>query len=215
MKKILITGGAGFIGLKLSTQLLCKHDCQITIIDNLLPQVHGPHAKRPLELNNPRVCFFQSDISDFESLARIVEDADPDVVIHLASETGTGQSYDEIIRYSQVNVLGTAILMQILRNKAHHLQKVILASSRAVYGEGSWFNTNSERVFPRTRSLTDLQLGQFYPRIESEILTRPSSSQETDPVSPASIYASTKLMQEYLVLRPFNFCRFWSCSFVI
>ncbi|MBK7960501.1 MAG: NAD-dependent epimerase/dehydratase family protein [Bdellovibrionales bacterium] len=202
MTKILITGGAGFIGLKLVKHLLLEQEnCHITVVDNLHPQVHGPNAKVPLELQNRSVDFFKTDIRDGRSLSKIIKKAHPEIVYHLASETGTGQSYDEVVRYSQVNVVGTAILLHLLKTYAPMFRKIILASSRAVYGEGAWADQNSQRVFPSARPIEDMKCGQFFPRIDGEILTNPLASQENDPPSPSSIYASTKLMQEYFVIQ--------------
>ncbi len=199
MKRILITGGAGFIGSKLVKRLLAENNFEIAIIDNLHPQVHGLNAEIPIELQNKRISFFKANITDSENVRRAIVEFDPELVIHLASETGTGQSHDEIIRYSEVNVIGTAVLLDALKKHGRHFSKIILSSSRAVYGEGAWLTSSFKRVIPKNRSLEDLKVGQFLPRIDNEMLSKPDISKEDDPVSPVSIYASTKLQQEYLV----------------
>lgn len=199
MQRVLITGGAGFIGSKLVKKLLAENKSEIAIVDNLHPQVHGPNATLSVDLQHRNVSFFKVDITDALSLTEVVKNFRPQLVIHLASETGTGQSHDEIIRYNQVNVLGTAILLSALKQHAPDLKKIILSSSRAVYGEGPWLTKDLRRVIPKTRSLEDMKAGQFEPRLDYEILKKPLASKEDDGVSPVSIYAATKLHQEYLI----------------
>lgn len=140
MKKILITGGAGFIGSKLSLELQQK-GYEVTILDNLSSQIHGenPESDSPLYRSIlGKVNFIKGDVANFEDWERALEDQN--VVVHFAAETGTGQSMYQIEKYTEVNVSGTAIMLDILVNQPHKVTKVIIASSRAVYGEGKYLH---------------------------------------------------------------------------
>jgi len=104
---ILITGGAGFIGSRLIISLLkAEPACRIWVLDNLHPQVHGLNAKPPIF--SDAIEFVQGDVADKSIMSSIVASAQPKLVYHLAAETGTGQSYDEVSRYCEVNVTGRA-----------------------------------------------------------------------------------------------------------
>ena len=198
MKRILITGGAGFIGSRLAQALTDDDpDRQIMVFDSLHPQVHGHH---PSPRNwSGRVQFVQADIRDTNLLAQAVDAIDPDTVFHLAAETGTAQSRDCISRYCDVNVTGTANLLECLHSNAPNLQRVILASSRAVYGEGAHRNSNGQIVVPPPRSEARMRAGQFDPvDKQGSALTPVPTSEDVGP-APVSVYGSTKLMQEYLV----------------
>src|SRR5262245_52957856 len=107
--RFLVTGGAGFIGRKLTERLIERRGAQVWVLDNLHPQVHGQNAALPSFPKN--VTFVRSDICDRATLERVVAESGAEVVYHLAAETGTGQSWDEPVRYSEVNVLGTAYLI--------------------------------------------------------------------------------------------------------
>jgi dTDP-L-rhamnose 4-epimerase len=198
MKKILITGGAGFIGSYLVERLLNEKGYKIFVIDNLHPQVHGPNALIPERLKHPLVEFHRADITDKDKINDLVSQINPEIVVHLASETGTGQSYDEIARYCGVNMMGTAHLLECLRRSAPDFKKIILSSSRAVYGEGAWVDKDGRRVFPVSRDSKAMSQGQFCPQIENETLSEPARSLEEDTPHPVSIYGATKLFQEYL-----------------
>ena len=129
MMKILITGGAGFIGTHLAKSLASEH--QILVFDNFLKQVHGDG-----EVNYVKsVEYFKGDITDLSDWKKVLE-FDPHVIIHLAAETGTGQSMDEMTRYAQTNILGTTNMLDLLNGGKYNVGKIILASSRAIYGEG-------------------------------------------------------------------------------
>ena len=152
---ILITGGAGFIGQALVNQLSSNHN--IIILDNFLKQVHGDSPKKKLE--NCKV--IEGDVSELNSWELAFRE-DPELIIHLASETGTGQSMDEITRYNNTNVIGTSIMLDMLNKYNHKVKKIILTSSRSVYGE--------EKNIEKNKNLR-----------------------------PLSVYAVTKLTQEYLI----------------
>lgn len=140
MDKILITGGAGFIGLNLSLKLLTK-GYKITILDNLSDQVHGKNAELPLNLKD-KVTFIKGDVRNKNDWRRAL--LGQDIIIHLAAETGTGQSMYEISKYTDVNINGTANMLDILINNKNTIKKIVLASSRVVYGEGKYKCFNCE-----------------------------------------------------------------------
>lgn len=198
MKKVaFITGGAGFIGSRLARQLT-DAGCAVTVFDNLHPQVHGAGAVSPPDLGGAR--FIRGDVTDPASLNAAVAEARPDIVYHLAAETGTGQSFDEPARYNAVNVMGTAHLVEALRAApARARRRVVLAGSRAVYGEGACLTAAGALVPGPVRSAAALARGAYAPGAENGVALTPAATPETLPPAPASVYASTKLMQEYLL----------------
>lgn len=135
--KVLITGGFGFIGTNLILQLK-KLFYNINVLDNFHPQIH--QTKYHFLMKD--VELFEGDIRNKDLLTSAIKDVD--IIIHLVAETGTGQSQDEIERYCDVNIGGTATLLEVLRNNVHKVKKVILISSRAVYGEGLYKKETDE-----------------------------------------------------------------------
>lgn len=198
MASILITGGAGFIGTHLARMALDAGH-RVRILDNLSPQVHGPEA----DYCAPEGAEFQlGDINVRADLERAI--AAIDTIVHLAAETGTGQSMYEIDRYYRVNVQGTALLFDVLANSQHGVGNVLLGSSRSVYGEGAYFcrscAPDGARRFPEARSPEQLAAGEWTspcPECGGEV--EPTATREDDRLAPASIYAATKLAQEELV----------------
>ena len=147
MEKILITGGAGFIGSNLALALL-KKGHQVTVLDNLSEQIHGknPEETSPLYLSiKDKVQFIKGTVACRETLQKAI--ADNTVIVHLAAETGTGQSMYEIQHYTDVNIGATALLLDILTNEKHSVKKVVVASSRAIYGEGKYYNKRPSKSF--------------------------------------------------------------------
>ncbi|MFW9942664.1 MAG: NAD-dependent epimerase/dehydratase family protein, partial [Candidatus Thorarchaeota archaeon] len=132
-KKILITGGAGFIGSHLVDKLLQHKGYEVTVLDTLEEQVHGKIIHPPDYLNKSAI-FHHGSVTDYEKLKDLV--IDTDVVFHLAAKVGIGQSMYKIKEYAESNILGMSNLLDILVNCPHNVQKVILASSNTVYGEG-------------------------------------------------------------------------------
>ncbi len=196
---ILVTGGAGFIGSRLVAALLKKDpSCKIWVLDNLHPQVHGDNPATP-ELG-AGVTFVKGDVTDAHALTEIVKASNPHIVYHLAAETGTGQSYDEPTRYCAVNVIGTTHLIEALRTQTE-VKKVVLAASRAVYGEGGYVDAKGMEFVGLPRQPETMETGDFSVPVPANAVlpVKPIPSHAGLPPAPASVYASTKLMQEYLL----------------
>ena len=203
MEKILITGGAGFIGSNLALALLEKGH-QVTVLDNLSEQIHGkkPEETSPLYLSiKDEVHFIKGTVACRETLREAI--ADNTVIVHLAAETGTGQSMYEIQHYTDVNIGATALLLDILTNEKHSVKKVVVASSRAIYGEGKYYNkTKNTFVYPLQRTNEDMQKGDFEvkdPQNHSDKLELVATTEDSI-IHPTSVYGITKQVQEQLVM---------------
>jgi len=192
-ERIFITGGAGFIGSRL-VRALAQQGATVLAYDNLHPQVHGP-APRP-DLAAPLV---KADIRDRSSLEQAVKEFRPTIVVHLAAETGTGQSADEPARYSEVNVCGTAYLIEALRRLDTPPRRVVLAATRAVYGEGAYLDSDGRRLVPPPRRPVDMARGVFDLMDGHGRVLQPIPTPEDVQLVPGSVYGSSKLMQEYLL----------------
>lgn len=203
MEKILITGGAGFIGSNLALALL-KKGHQVTVLDNLSEQIHGknPEETSPLYLSiKDEVHFIKGTVACRETLREAI--ADNTIIVHLAAETGTGQSMYEIQHYTDVNIGATALLLDILTNEKHSVKKVVVASSRAIYGEGKYYNkTKNTFVYPLQRTDEDMQKGDFQvkdPQNHSDKLELVATTEDSI-IHPTSVYGITKQVQEQLVM---------------
>ena len=203
MEKILITGGAGFIGSNLALALL-KKGHQVTVLDNLSEQIHGknPEETSPLYLSiKDEVQFIKGTVACRETLREAI--ADNTVIVHLAAETGTGQSMYEIQHYTDINIGATALLLDILTNEKHSVKKVVVASSRAIYGEGKYYNkTKNTFVYPLQRTDEDMQKGDFEvkdPENHSDKLELVATTEDSI-IHPTSVYGITKQVQEQLVM---------------
>ena len=203
MEKILITGGAGFIGSNLALTLI-KRGHQVTVLDNLSEQIHGknPEETSPLYLSiKDKVRFIKGTVACRETLQKAI--ADNTVIVHLAAETGTGQSMYEIQHYTDVNIGATALLLDILTNEKHSVKKVVVASSRAIYGEGKYYNkTKNTFVYPLQRIDEDMQKGDFEvkdPQNHSDELELVATTEDAI-IHPTSVYGITKQVQEQLVM---------------
>ena len=199
MKNILITGGAGFIGSNL-TQKLVEKGFKVTVLDNLSKQIHGENQNSALYLSIKNITtFIHGDVcnkSDWKKALR-----NQDAVIHLAAETGTGQSMYEISRYNEVNILGTTHLLDILANENHSIKKMIIASSRSIYGEGKYLCKNDGVVYPNQRQNIDLAKEKF--NLICNKCSEPLqllATDENSKVHPSSIYGITKQQQEQMIL---------------
>jgi dTDP-L-rhamnose 4-epimerase len=197
-EKVLVTGGLGFIGLALARTLL-RRGMTVRLLDNLSPQIHGAVPRPELgALVEQDVEVMRGDVCRREDWVSALSDVA--AVVHLAAETGTGQSMYRIGDYTSTNVVGTALLLDVLANDRHQVKKVVLASSRSVYGEGAYRCAGCGVVYPPIRSLDSLQAGQWEPLCPSCCgPIHPVATPETARTSPASVYAATKLAQEDLV----------------
>lgn len=199
----IVTGGAGFIGAAMSARLADRFD-HVIAFDNLHPQVHPDH--RPSDGFDPRVDLFEADITDPAAWDHLLAANKPEVVIHLAAETGTGQSLTESSRHTIVNVVGTSTMLDALHRNHAVPARIVLASSRAVYGEGAWQRASGEDAgsvfYPgaRTTAMFDAAQWDFpdaHPLPMQAALVQPR---------PASVYGVTKLAQEELL-------RIWGDAF--
>ncbi len=193
--KILVTGGAGFIGSHL-VDMLVKERHEVSVIDSLDPQVHL--GKKPDYLN-PEARYVFKDVRDESALLPLLKDAE--IVFHEASAVGVGQSMYEISRYMDVNVMGTAKLLDLLVNKENAVKKLIVASSMSIYGEGAYECANCGIVYPDLRSESQLKKREWEmkcPACGSDVRSAPTK--EDKPLRPTSIYAISKRDQEEMCL---------------
>lgn len=196
MKNVLITGGAGFIGSKLSLQLIDK-GYNITVLDTLSQQVHGnnPIKSSPLYLSiKDKVKFIKGSVTDRTDWLLALNNQD--IIIHYAAETGTGQSMYCIEKYVNVNIGGTAILLDILANSEHHIKKIILASSRAIYGEGKYLDASNNIIYPPSRSEKDMLEKKFEVNDSYTVV----ATDEESKIHPSSVYGITKQNQEQMIM---------------
>ncbi|MGC6482601.1 MAG: NAD-dependent epimerase/dehydratase family protein [Synechococcus sp.] len=199
---VLLTGGCGFIGKHLS-QLLVSHGFSVRILDTLSPQIHGDVPDGLEWLDHSSIEFLRGSVTEQSDIERALIGVT--CVVHLAAETGTGQSMYEISRYNFVNSQGTAQLLEVLSSTPNHsVSRFILASSRSIYGEGAYAcracSDETSRLFPPPRSsekLASHRWNPICPTCGSDLVAVPT--RETDPVLPASVYAATKYAQEDLV----------------
>jgi len=198
IKKILVTGGAGFIGSNLSLKLLSK----VTILDNLSKQIHGANPDKTSPLYNSiknKVHFIEGSVTNREDWLKAIDSVD--CIVHLAAETGTGQSMYEIEKYVGVNIGGTALMLDILTNTNHTVKKVVVAESRAIYGEGRYYSKElNQFVYPTERSEAAMRAGDFevkYKGCDSPL--KLVGTTEDSMIHPTSVYGITKQVQGQLV----------------
>lgn len=189
---VLVTGGAGFIGTALA-RALAESVGRWIVLDSLHPQVHAAQ-ERPGELV-PAAELIVGDVTDPNAWSGLLNEARPDVVVHLAAETGTAQSLSESTRHSHVNVVGTTVMLDAFTAVDHVPAHFVLTSSRAVYGEGIWRDSTGQTHQPEPRTHAQLARGEWdFPGLTHE----PSSAASTPP-SPVSVYGATKLAQEHIL----------------
>jgi dTDP-L-rhamnose 4-epimerase len=199
--KAFITGGAGFIGSRLARHLLAAGN-DVTVYDNFHPQAHANNPENRDMLAKTAARVIEGDVRDASALQQALRQSGVDVVYHLAAETGTGQSFDLPARYTDVNVMGTAHLIEAVR-AVDGVKRIVLAGSRSVYGEGACLDAEGRLTPAVERSITDLTAKDFTPKDAMGNALIPCPTNATCVVSPASVYASTKLMQEYLLRQAF------------
>jgi dTDP-L-rhamnose 4-epimerase len=190
---ILITGGAGFIGSHLAGDLLAA-DWKVRVIDNLTPQVHED-GRRPAYLHED-VEFLEGDVRDADAVRRALDGVD--AVAHLAARVGVGQSMYEIAAYSSVNSAATGVLLQALLE--HPVQRLLVASSMSVYGEGRYVDEHGRPQEPQERTREQLQQGRWDPVGPRGETLVPVPTTESKPPSLSSIYALGKFDQEQMCL---------------
>ena len=195
--KILITGGAGFVGSHTADELL-EHGHAVRIFDNLDPQVHGENSSVPDYLN-PEVEFVHGDVRDRESLHGALEGVD--AIYHMAAAVGVGQSMYEVRKYVDMNSLGGAVLLDILANEKTNLSKVVVASSMSIYGEGQYLCPDCGIVYPKLRSEHQLESREWEMNCKNcDCVVEPMPTNEEKPLFPTSIYAITKRDHEEMFL---------------
>lgn len=210
-KRVLISGGAGFIGSRLALNLVEK-GCRVTVLDSLSRQVHGASGGSALYRSiKGRVDFIRGDVRSKASWGKALKGQE--AVVHLAAETGTGQSMYEIGKYVDVNIGGTAAMLEALSDCAGSVKKIVVASSRAVYGEGKYRCASHGVVFPGARAESDLKRGDFgvkCPRCGKAAHALPTDEAAT--LRSGSVYGMTKRAQEELVLLAGQTMRFATVS---
>lgn len=201
MNKILITGGAGFIGSNTALKLVSQGH-KVVVLDNLSPQIHGnnPDTTSPLYQSiKGKVEFIKGSVTSREDWIEALEGVD--IVLHLAAETGTGQSMYEIEKYVNANIGGTAILLDILTNEKTNVKRVVVAESRAIYGEGRyWSDELNSYVYPEERPEDAMSNGDFevkYPGCSKPL--KLVGTTEDSKIHPGSVYGITKQVQGQLV----------------
>lgn len=194
-KKILVTGGAGFIGSHLVDALI-ERGHSVRVLDALVEQVH--QNQRPDHLDF-RVEFLHGDVCDPELLRRALEDVQ--IVFHQAAEVGVGQSMYEPVRYMRANTLGTTTLLEEISKNRTAVKKIVVASSMSIYGEGEYECKNCGRMVPRLRTVNQLRQKQWEvacPQCGAQL--KPMPTTEEKPLYPTSVYAISKQDQEQLCL---------------
>lgn len=194
MKKVLITGGAGFIGSHLADELL-KKGYSVRALDCLSEQVHGPGKTRPEYLSGD-VELVAGDVRDPAAVRGALEGID--AVYHLAAAVGVGQSMYEIENYVDVNSRGTAVLLEALVKKP--VERLVVASSMSIYGEGRYRTKEGNNCDTAARDIEDLREGRWEPRGSAGENLFPVPTPESKPPSIASVYALTKYDQEKMCL---------------
>lgn len=200
MSKVLVTGGAGFIGSNIVLKLKDK-GYEVVVLDNLSKQIHGddPNKTSPLYRSiKDKVDFIKGNVNSREDWEKSLRDVN--YVIHLAAETGTGQSMYEIKKYIDTNIGSTALLLDILANTKHQVKRVVVAESRAIYGEGKYYCKRCGDVYPNERKDGDMSNGNYEckcPKCGGAVIL--VATTEDSVIHPTSVYGITKQVQGQLV----------------
>lgn len=191
-KRALVTGGAGLIGSHVADLLLAQ-GWTVRVLDNLEPQTH--RRGKPGWISG-KAEFFEGDVRDRATIAAALEDID--VVFHQAAYGGY---MPDIAKYVHVNSFGTALMLEVIREKSLPIRKIVVASSQAVYSEGAGICPQHGLVFPNVRPLEQLRTGDWSvhcPRCAA--ITTSTPTPEDAPVGGETVYGLTKVDQEKLVL---------------
>ena len=196
--KILVTGGAGFIGSHLVDKLIEEKNHNVTVFDILEEQVHGI-TNNPPDYLNKKANFIQGSVTDYKKFEELIKENE--VIYHLAAMVGVGQSMYQIKKYVQHNVLGTANLLDIIANSEHNVKRIVISSSNTIYGEGKSKCNNCGIIFPKLRAIEQLNKKIWdvcCPKCG--LKTEPLLTDESTPLDSGSIYALSKQAQEQMGL---------------
>lgn len=202
MKKVLITGGAGFIGTEIVNQLYVNGGWDITVLDSMTEQIHGKEWRDSYlfkRIEN-KCKFVHGSVTDTKTVIDVVMGTE--YIIHLAAETGTGQSMYQINQYNDINVMGTSNILQAISSlgKTSKVKKIILSSSRSVYGEGRYECSQCGIVYPDNQTKKRMLTGDFKmycPKCDSKV--KFVKTTEDSEIKPSSLYAFTKYTQEMML----------------
>jgi len=200
MERVLITGGGGFIGSYIVNHLYQTKKYKVRVIDNFNDQIHSADYKKSFLYNliEGKAEVINGDIRNLNDLSSAMKDVD--YIIHLASETGTGQSMYELTKYTDTNITGTSNIFQVIVNEGLKIKKIILASSRSVYGEGLYICKKHGKIYPKIRNIEELNqltFELFCPSCGCKLM--PTSTSEDADIQLNSFYAFTKFTQEKLI----------------
>jgi len=202
MKTVLITGGSGFIGTEIVNQLYATGNWKIIVLDSMTEQIHGKDWKNSYLYKKieGKCKFIRGSVCDLNTVQKAIEESE--YIIHLAAETGTGQSMYRINQYNETNIMGTSNLLQAISLMGNNskVKKIILSSSRSVYGEGKYECPSCGIIYPDSRSKDKLLAGDFnfYCPKCGEKLNLLSTTEDSE-VKPCSLYAYTKYAQEMML----------------
>ena len=194
MTRVLITGGAGFIGSH-TADLLLEAGYEVRLLDNLSPQVHGPSRQPPAYLDSGAELIV-GDVTDPAALDRTLRGVD--LVLHLAASVGVGQSMYDMVSYVRNNEVGTATLLEALAKRP--VARLVVASSMSVYGEGLCMDSAKQLVSPAERSAKQLRSNRWELEDSCGERLTPVPTPESKPPSLSSVYALNKYAQERLCL---------------
>ncbi len=191
--RVLVTGGAGFIGSKLCLGLV-NEGYQVICLDNLMPQIHGTQSFPSALVQDSSIKCVEGDVRDLDCLNQVLEGVE--CVFHLASETGTGQSMYSYDKYTSVNCGGTGALLEAIGHQNGRVRRLILSSSRSIYGEGEYWCETCQVDVKGFRNYESIAQGQYDPIHHCGTVLKPRSTRETCIKDPLSYYAVTKSFQE-------------------
>lgn len=200
MNNILITGGAGFIGSNLALKLVGK-GYNVTVLDNLSEQIHGENPVESSHLYNSikdKVNIIKGTVTNVWDWEKAIQGQD--AIVHYAAETGTGQSMYEVNKYTEVNIQGTAIMLDLLVNTPNRIKKVIIASSRSIYGEGKYRSKELGFVYPEHRRGADMDKKDFEVKYPNSTDLELVATDEESKIHPSSVYGITKQNQEQMIM---------------